>query len=264
HTASSSEIVLIRCDDWMGLEMYAFAPRARPRSRSSSAPSVVMMMMGMLRSCAFWRTSDTSFSPSITGMLMSVRMRSILSGPESFLSASTPSTASMILAFLNRFSENEINWRMVGESSTTRKFAFSSAKVIRPSRCGRQQVEEALNRVQLPLRLRVEFGREDRRRSVRGEKREELVIDRRERVFLLEEFINHNQPDDMFLDLQRNGGQRLIERHLAAFHVLIDVVALAGPGHAAHDAVPEPRRDALDAGHVILPFRGDGLELVRL
>src|SRR5439155_993406 len=101
QTARSSEIVLIRCDDWIGLEMYAFAPRARPRSRSSSAPSVVMMMMGMALSCAFCRTSDTSFSPSITGMLMSVRMRSILSGPESFFSASTPSTASMIFAFLN-------------------------------------------------------------------------------------------------------------------------------------------------------------------
>src|ERR1700704_2347624 len=115
----------------------------------------------------------------MTGMLMSVRIRSIFSGPESFFSASTPSTASMILAFLNRFSENEINWRMVGESSTTRKFAFSSA-TIRPSRCGRQKVEEALNRVQLPLRLRVEFRRENRRRRVRGEQREELVIDSRE------------------------------------------------------------------------------------
>src|SRR5664279_5565192 len=150
---------------------------------------------------------------------------------------------------------------MVGESSTTRKFAFSSA-TIRASRCGRQQVEEALNRVQLPLRLRIEFGREDRRRSVRGEKREELVIDRRERVFLLEQFVDDYQPDDMFLDLQRNGGQRLLERYFAAFHVLIDVVALAGPGYAAHDAVTQPRRDCLDAGHDILPFRGDGLELV--
>src|SRR6185503_16596633 len=125
HTASSSEMVLIRCDDWIGLEMYAFAPSARPRSRSSSAPSVVMMMIGMFFSWLFCRTSDTSFSPSMTGMLMSVRIRSILSGPDSFLSASTPSTASMIFAFLNRLSENEINWRMVGESSTTRKFAFS-------------------------------------------------------------------------------------------------------------------------------------------
>src|SRR5205814_6759488 len=157
HTASNSEIVLIRCDDWIGLEMYAFAPRARPRSRSSSAPSVVMMMIGMCFSCAFCRTSDTSLRPSITGMLMSVRIRSIFSGPESFLSASTPSTASMILAFLNRLSEKEINWRMVGESSTTRKFAFSNAKALRLSLICSEQIEEALNRVQLPFGLRVEL-----------------------------------------------------------------------------------------------------------
>src|SRR5207248_9558868 len=87
HTARSSEIVLIRCDDWIGFEMYAFAPSASPRSRSSSAPSVVMMMIGMALSCAFCRTSETSLRPSITGMLMSVRLRSIVSGPESFLSA---------------------------------------------------------------------------------------------------------------------------------------------------------------------------------
>src|SRR5437763_1586839 len=223
--------------------MYAFAPRARPRSRSSSAPSVVMMMMGMFFSCAFCRTSDTSFNPSMTGMLMSVRMRSIFSGPESFFSASTPSTASMIFAFLNRFSENEINCRMVGESSTTRKFAFSNA-TIRASLsrcCGGQQVEEALDGVQLPLRLRIEFRREDGRGRVRRQQREELVVDRGERVLLLEELVDGDEPDDVFLDLERHRRERLLERDAAALDVLIDVVALARLGHAAEDAVAEAR-----------------------
>src|SRR3954454_19693771 len=223
-----------------------------------------MMMMGMFFSCAFWRTRETSLRPSITGMLMSVRIRSILSGPESFLSASTPSTASRIRAFLNRFSENEISWRMVGESSTTRKFAFSNA-TMRPSRSGRQQVEEALDRVQLPLRLRVEFRRENRRRGMRGEQRKQFVIDRRERVLLLQEFVDHHQADDVLLDLERHRGQRLLERDLAAvFEILIDVVALAGLGHAAQNAVAEPRGDVLDAGHDVFAFRSDRLQLVRL
>src|SRR3954447_25560993 len=163
-----------------------------------------MMMMGMFFSCAFCRTSETSLRPSMTGMLMSVRIRSILSGPESFFSASTPSTASMIFAFLNRFNENEINWRMVGESSTTRKFAFSIPK-IRPLTRSGEQIEEALNRVQLALGLRIELRRENRRRGMRGEQREELVVYSRERVLLLQQFVNGNQPDDVLFDLQRNG-----------------------------------------------------------
>src|SRR5258707_129285 len=200
----------------------------------------------------------------MTGMLMSVRIRSILSGPESFLSASTPSTASRILAFLNRFRENEINWRMVGESSTTRKFALSNA-TIGPSRRRRQQVEEALNRVQLPLRLRVEFRRENRRRGMRGEQRKQLVIDCRERVLLPQKFVDHHQADDVFLDLERHRGQRLVERDLTAvFEILIDVVALARLRDAAEDAVAEARGDRLDAGHDVFAFRGDRLQLVRL
>src|SRR5438045_3224957 len=246
--------------------MYAFAPRARPRSRSSSAPSVVMMMMGMLLSCAFCRTSETSLRPSITGMLMSVRIRSIFSGPESFFSASTPSTASMILAFLNRFRENEINCRMVGESSTTRKFAFSSA-TIRASlsrRCGGQQIEEALDGVQLPLRLRIEFRREDGRGGVRGQQREELVVDRGERVLLLQQPVDGDQPDDVLLDLERHRGQRLLQRHLPAVDVLVDVVALAGLGHLAQDSFAQARGDRFHAGHDVLALAGDGLQLVRL
>src|SRR5471030_1873317 len=164
--------------------MYAFAPRAMPRSRSSSAPSVVMMMMGTDLSIGFWRTRDTSFRPSMTGMLMSVRMRSIRS-VESFLSASTPSTASTILAFLNRLSENEINCRMVGESSTTRNVAFCIL-AHPPLRCGGKQIEKTLNGIQLPLGLRIELRREDRRRGMSGEQREELVVDRGKGILLLE------------------------------------------------------------------------------
>src|SRR5258708_34546667 len=153
---------------------------------------------------------------------------------------------------------------MVGESSTTKKFAFSSG-TIGPSRCGCQQVEEALDRVQLSLRLRVEFRGENRRRGMRGKEREELVVDGRERVFLLEKFVDDHQADDMFLDLERHGGERLFQRHLATvFHVLVDVVALAGLGHAAENTVAEAYRDGLDSEHDVLTLRGNRLQLVGL
>src|SRR5215212_8087209 len=101
---------------------------------------------------------------------------------------------------------------MVGESSTTKKFAFSIATIRASlSRCGGQQVEEALDGVQLALGLRVEFRREDRRRRVRGQKRVELVIDRRERVLLLQQLVDGDQADDVLLDLERHRGQRLVE-----------------------------------------------------
>src|SRR5881392_2575037 len=101
---------------------------------------------------------------------------------------------------------------MVGESSTTRKFAFSIATSRASlSRCGGQKVEEALDGVQLPLRLRIEFRGEDGRRRVRRQKREELVVDRGKRVLLLQQAVNGDQADDVLLDLQRHRGQRFFD-----------------------------------------------------
>src|SRR5437763_17204162 len=100
---------------------------------------------------------------------------------------------------------------MVGESSTTKKFAFSSDTILASlSRCGGQQIEEALDRVQLALGLRIEFRREDRRRRMRGQQREELVVDRGERVLLLEKAVDRDQADDVLFDLERHRGQRLL------------------------------------------------------
>src|ERR1700737_4254349 len=121
-------------------------------------------------------------------MLMSVRMRSIRSGPDSFFSASTPSTASMMRAFLKRFNEKEINCRIVGESSTTRKMALSIANALAlldstgeiVTLVRREQIQKTLDRVQFTFGLGIQFGREDCRRRVRGQQGEQLVVDGRE------------------------------------------------------------------------------------
>ena len=58
--------------------MYALAPSASARERSSCEPSVVMMMMGMSLCASSVRMRFTSLSPSMMGMLMSVTMMSNL------------------------------------------------------------------------------------------------------------------------------------------------------------------------------------------
>src|SRR3954468_16554726 len=107
---------------------------------------------------------------------------------------------------------------MVGESSTTRKFAFSIPK-IKPLTRGGEQIEEALDRVQLPFGLRIELRRENRRRGMRGKQREELVVDGRERILLLQQLVNRDEPDDVLFDLQRHGGERLVDGDRAAVGV---------------------------------------------
>src|SRR5512145_1610360 len=119
-----------------------------------------MTMIGMVLCAGSFRTIETSFRPSMIGMLMSVRIRSILFC-ESFLSASMPSLASTTLLPGMRFNANEMSCRMVGESSTTRN--VYSGMVPFPPLFFLQQVQEALDRRELALRLGVQLRGEERR-----------------------------------------------------------------------------------------------------
>src|SRR5712692_8251627 len=56
----------------------------------------------------------------------------------------------------------------------------------------RQEIEEALDGVQLPLRLRIQLGRKNRCGCVCSQEREELVIDGREDALILEQLVDRD------------------------------------------------------------------------
>src|SRR5690242_9149947 len=116
---------------WIGLVMYAVAPSCIARWRSSIALSVLITTIGTSLCRSSMRTRCTSFSPSMIGILMSVRIRSNFS-EASFLRALMPSPASVMAMFLIRPSANTMSCRIIGESSTTRQ--EYSATAISPSR----------------------------------------------------------------------------------------------------------------------------------
>src|SRR5438045_4508447 len=78
----------------------------------------------------------------------------------------------------------------------------------------RQEIEKTLDRIQLALRLCVQLRGENRSRGVRCQQREELVVDGREDVFLVEQFVDGDHDDDMRLDCEGNRGRRAMEREL--------------------------------------------------
>ena len=109
----------------------------------------------------------------------------------------------------------------------------------------------------------MELGRRHGRRRVAREQREELVVQRREPVFLLQELVDPDRADGSVLDPERNADQRLFHvvaalavaaRHLAAGHAAADDPGTQG--HAREFVERQPlARDGLETtclliGHV--------------
>src|SRR5262245_31956948 len=127
-----------------------------------------------------------------------------------------PSCASTISTFFRRRSAKTSSCRIVGLSSTIKILCRSMfpplASVAAPERESlREQVDESLDRVQLALRLRVQARREDGRRGVAAEQREQLVVERREPVLLLQQAVDRDRADRTLLDRQRNAHDRLAQ-----------------------------------------------------
>src|SRR5205823_6490713 len=122
----------------------------------------------------------------------------------------------------------------------------------------RQEIEKTLDRIQLALRLCVQLRGEKRGRGVRRQQREELVIDRREDVLLIEQFVDRDHADDLVLDLERNGGQRPIERNLP----VVQIKTVAAARDTAEGSGAELGRDVLDARNGVLAIARDRAQLL--
>src|SRR4029434_10817690 len=122
-----------------------------------------------------------------------------------------PSCASTISAFFSRFSAKTSSCRMVGLSSTMRMRCRSMERP--PPPCGgrslREQVDEALDGVQLALGQPVELRREDRGRRMSAQQREQLVVEWREALLLLQQGVDCDRTDRTVLEAQPDADQRL-------------------------------------------------------
>src|SRR6266542_412655 len=204
--------------------MYALAPSASARCRSSSAPSVVMITIGMPFSASSLRTRLTSFRPSMIGMLMSVRMMSSLVAAI-FLSASTPSSASTTSRPRMRRNANTMSCRIVGESSTTKAVAMALHQIRRCPQLRGAALE--LRRQPRPLQCR---------RGVRGQEVEQLVIDVGERGVLRQQVPDDHDADHTVANLQRHDNQGALEVGAHAQPLPVDE-RLARGDHLADAAV---------------------------
>src|SRR4051812_28608990 len=96
---------------------------------------------------------------------------------------------------------------------------------------------------------------------MRGEKREQLVVNRGEGVLLLQKTIDRDQSDDVILDLERNSGEWPLDCHQVVGIVAVAEVTLAGFRNFAEQSVAEGYGDVLDARHDVFAFGGDGFHL---
>src|SRR3954447_11054611 len=158
-----------------------------------------MMMIGIPLSASSLRTRLTSLSPSMIGMLMSVRMMSSLVAAI-LRSASTPSSASSTSSPRIRRSANTISCRIVGESSTTKAVAMALHQIRRCPQLRGATLE--LRRQPRPLQ---------RRRGVRGQEVEQLVIDVGERGLLRQQIPDDHAPDHAVANLERYDDERALE-----------------------------------------------------
>ena len=96
-----------------------------------------------------------------------------------------------------------------------------------------------------------------------GQQREEFIVHGRERLLLLQQLVDGDQADHGVLDLQWHRGQRTVQADRTAAWILAEVVAFSILGRRAEDAVAQPHGKLVDACHHVLPFRGDGVQVVR-
>src|SRR5574341_2080429 len=107
-----------------------------------------------------------------------------------------------------------------------------------------QHVQEALQRRELAGRGRVELRGEDRGGGVAGQEREQLVVHRGELGLLDQQLVDRDDADRGVLDLERDHGERLLERRGVLARYRLGEVVLAALGGLADRAVADRDRGA--------------------
>src|SRR5882672_1625679 len=176
-----------------------------------------MTMIGTSLCTGSVRTRLTSLSPSMMGMLMSVRMMSNLP-VASLRSPSTPSSASVTRRLFSLDKARTSNWRIMGESSTTRHEYWG---LIRHDPCLKRYRSSGAPTTDLCTDLAQRLGagqpcvvlapkvcRDERAAGVRAEKFEKLAIYGDKALLVSEQGVDHDRADRPVLELQRDTSRR--------------------------------------------------------
>ena len=97
---------------------------------------------------------------------------------------------------------------------------------------------------------------------MRGQQREELVIDGRECVLLDQQPVDCDLSDHLVLDLQRHRGQRPLQRRFCVLIIAMEVIRFPSARDLAEDPVAEVDGEGVDARHEVLAIAGDGRQLM--